>query len=50
MEYMAPYIDGFPLHIDQSGTIEEKDYPQALQKLRKWLTANKEYKIKSDSY
>jgi len=50
MEYMAPYIDGFPLRIDQSGTIEEKDYPQALQKLRKWLTANKEYKIKSDSY
>ncbi|MCA6406891.1 MAG: hypothetical protein IM594_14920, partial [Cytophagales bacterium] len=50
MEYLSPYISNFPLRTDDQGNLEETDYKQALQKLRKWLNENKNYQIKDETY
>jgi len=48
MEMLAPAIEGYPLKRDESGDIDTKDYPAALQTVREWFKANKSFKILSD--
>jgi hypothetical protein len=48
MEMLAPAIEGYPLKLDESGDVETKDYPAALQTVREWFKVNKNFKILSD--
>jgi hypothetical protein len=48
MEMLAPAIEGYPLKLDESGDVETKDYPTALQTVREWFKVNKNFKILSD--
>ncbi|HEY3429565.1 MAG TPA: hypothetical protein VGK39_02740 [Cyclobacteriaceae bacterium] len=45
MEMLAPVVEGYPLKLDESGDVDVKDYPTALQLTRDWFTKNKNYKI-----
>jgi hypothetical protein len=50
MELLAPVIVDFPVQIDVTGTLDIDDYPQALQKVRAWLSKNTNYKISATTY
>lgn len=50
MEMLAPVIEGYPLQLDESGDIQTKDYPAALQQARDWFITNKTYTIKTDTF
>jgi len=50
MEYVASVIENNPLKVDNWGTLNENNYQQALQDLRKWLLQNPNYKIKDNGY
>lgn len=50
MEMLAPVIEGYPLKLDESGDIDTKDYPAALQLARDWFTKNKNYKILTTTF
>lgn len=51
MEMLAPVIDGYPLKLDASGDIKTRDYPKALDTVRKWFRERgNDYKIIDDVY
>jgi hypothetical protein len=50
MEMLAPIIDGYPVHLGESGDIRADDYPEALRRVRQFFSRNKDYKIRTDQY
>ncbi len=50
MELLAPVIEGFPLKLDSTGSIDTTDYRKALETARKWLSENPGYKLRTDIY
>ncbi|MBI3218932.1 MAG: hypothetical protein HYZ44_05445 [Bacteroidetes bacterium] len=50
MEMLAPVIENYPLKQNASGDIETTDYTGALQQIRNWFKANKNYTILRDTY
>ncbi len=45
MELIAPYIVDFPYSVDASGDLQVRDYGKALDRSRKWLNANPDFKL-----
>lgn len=50
MEMLAPAVASYPLKLDDTGDIDAKNYPEALQLVRDWFKANKDYTIITDKY
>lgn len=50
MEMLAPAIKNFPLEVDAGGDMAAKDYPKALEKVRKWFEKHKDFEIKKEGF
>lgn len=50
MEMLAMAVVNYPLPLDASGDIDTKDYKTALETVREWFKANKDYTISKTNY
>jgi hypothetical protein len=50
LELLAPVIEGFPIKVDEAGSISGISYEGALKIARQWLKNNPDYKLKTEFF